>query len=968
MACDNITEITIPASVTSIGCGFVSSTSLERIDVAQGNTAYKSENGVLYSIDGSELLVYPYCLSESKDSVFVEGTTTVIKQNAFDGWYVAETNISYVYFDGIQSDLNTLKQNVETGNEPLDQAIFLLARCGDNLNWTIDDQGILTISGTGEMWDFSVIMDDHGMNGENAAPWFLGGFNVNEVVIENGVTSIGAFAFFSLWEVERITIPESVEEIREYALADLPFLSEIVLSPENMYYCVEDGVLFNSDKTTLIVYPIGLEANSYTIPDTVVTIGYGAFMYFNYNKDRLDIYIPKSVLYINDYGFFMSSAYEFHPYYNGTAEEWRNITFGLNAWRRGYPTFTNCGDEAQYSSEYIEDVEATSHVLHITGQGEMWDYLSYYIDFYMGDPLISIASNTKRAPSDTLRLGNKKGFGNLPPWRDENYNRIEIEDGITYIGNNAFYYCGVDTLVIPASVTEIGESILSYAYTNEISVIYEGTQEQWNAITIGANNEKLLDAVGLGENNLPVITTQPEDRWLYLGKNIIFYVIAQGEDLSYQWQFSKDEGESWTNFPGKTSSELKVTASNTNNGCLYRCVISNSVGSVVSDAARLTVQEAPEIIGNPVDASGALGERVVFGVDVALDDDNEKLSYQWLFSKNNGESWSIFSGKTSQDLFVTATETNNGCLYRCDITYSGGVLHSDAARLTLIMSPVIVSHPEDANGVIGEKITFSTEASTTDSGGELVYQWQFSKDGGETWKRFIGKTSSELTVTAGESNNGCLYRCVVTNFGGDTITNAARLTLIEGLKIINNPVNAGGVIGERVVFNVVATAGDTGEQLSYQWQFSKNEGETWRNFSGKTSPELKVIAGESNDGCLYRCVVSYSTGSVTSEAVRMTLIRGPEIISNPEDVVCAEGARVNFNVEATPRVSGHELSYQWEFSKNNGETWKTFSGKTTSRLRVTAGESNDGCLYRCVVTEGSASTVSEAARLIVEMQ
>ena len=56
--------------------------------------------------------------------------------------------------------------------------------CGDNLTWTLDSEGILTISGTGDMYDYEY----------KKAPWF-GDTEITKIVVNSGVTSIGAYAF-----------------------------------------------------------------------------------------------------------------------------------------------------------------------------------------------------------------------------------------------------------------------------------------------------------------------------------------------------------------------------------------------------------------------------------------------------------------------------------------------------------------------------------------------------------------------------------------------------------------------------------------------------------------------------------------------------------------------------------------------------------------------------------------------------
>ena len=65
--------------------------------------------------------------------------------------------------------------------------------CGDNLTWALDDEGTLTISGTGEMWGYSITS----VSGSyiTTAPWGKHTANLKAIVIESGVTTIGDFAF-----------------------------------------------------------------------------------------------------------------------------------------------------------------------------------------------------------------------------------------------------------------------------------------------------------------------------------------------------------------------------------------------------------------------------------------------------------------------------------------------------------------------------------------------------------------------------------------------------------------------------------------------------------------------------------------------------------------------------------------------------------------------------------------------------
>ena len=184
----------------------------------------------------------------------------------------------------------------------------------ENVMWTFDPSTTtLTISGTGAMADY----DSRNM------PWFDNKEYITNVIIENGVTSIGrnAFngcagltsvtipasvtsiglcAFENCSSLTSITIPNSVTSIGEYAFMGCRNLTSITIPTSvtsiygntfnncnilesinvdvnNQNYASEDGVLFNKDKTTLVRYPQGKSGTSYDIPADVTSINTNAF-------------------------------------------------------------------------------------------------------------------------------------------------------------------------------------------------------------------------------------------------------------------------------------------------------------------------------------------------------------------------------------------------------------------------------------------------------------------------------------------------------------------------------------------------------------------------------------------------------------------------------------------------------------------------------------------------------------------
>ena len=95
--------------------------------------------------------------------------------------------------------------------------------CGESVIWELSDQGMLTISGSGDMYDYSTM--------DNPAPWMGNRDAIKTVVVESGVTSIGAYAFYYCQSLETVTMAEGVltigaaafdscQNLRELSLAD----------------------------------------------------------------------------------------------------------------------------------------------------------------------------------------------------------------------------------------------------------------------------------------------------------------------------------------------------------------------------------------------------------------------------------------------------------------------------------------------------------------------------------------------------------------------------------------------------------------------------------------------------------------------------------------------------------------------------------------------------------------------------
>jgi hypothetical protein len=197
--------------------------------------------------------------------------------------------------------------------------------CGDNLTWTLED-GVLTISGTGEMQDDWTFSDE----------WREIRDNVTSVVIEKGVTSISDWAFDGYKGLTKVTLPEGLAQIGDDAFGGCTSLKTILL-PEGLT-AISDGLFYGCSSLTTVYIPDSVTSIAHsafelctslttiTIPDSVTEIGAYAFYECTSLKT---ITIPESVESIWQYAF-------------AGCENLTNVTISEGVQKISWAAFSGC--------------------------------------------------------------------------------------------------------------------------------------------------------------------------------------------------------------------------------------------------------------------------------------------------------------------------------------------------------------------------------------------------------------------------------------------------------------------------------------------------------------------------------------------------------------------------------------------------------------------------------------------------
>ena len=481
---------------------------------------------------------------------------------------------------------------------------------------------------------------------------------------------------------------------------------------------------------------------------------------------------------------------------------------------------------------------------------------------------------------------------------------------------------------------------IHYAYEEDVFSIY-------------STDDLTIAAYAYGKVPLE-ITSQPQDVSAEAGETVVLHVEANKSNVTYQWQW-KTDSTNWKNCTsgGYNSDTFSFTMKETLAGRLYRCKVTGNGETLMSEAARISLPPL-EITIQPQDVNAEAGETVILHVGT----NTGNVTYQWQWSMG-GTTWkNCTSGGYNTDTFsFKMIETLSGRQYRCKVTCEGKTLISEAAQITLLIVPLeITTQPQDVNAEAGETVVLHVEANKSN----VTYQWQWSING-TTWKNCSsgGYNTDTFSFTMKETLLGRLYRCRVSDGEETLISEAAQITLLTvPLEITSQPQDVNAEADETVVLHVEANKSN----VTYQWQWSIN-GTTWKNCtSGSYNTDtFRFTMKATLAGRRYRCKVTFAENTLISDSAMINLKAALIITEQPSDVSAAAGETVRLHIGVQAAESASVL-YQWQWS-SNGTTWKNCasSGYNTDTFSFKMKETLNNRLYRCKVTLGNDSIVSENA-------
>jgi len=426
----------------------------------------------------------------------------------------------------------------------------------------------------------------------------------------------------------------------------------------------------------------------------------------------------------------------------------------------------------------------------------------------------------------------------------------------------------------------------------------------------------------------PVIITQPGNATVTSGSAATFTVSASGTPpLSYQWS------KGGVDIGGATTSSYTTPATVlADNAATFRVTVTNAQGSVPSNAATLTVQEAPAFTTQPLGGTVVAGNPFTF---TAATTGNPTPTYQWY------KGATLLAGKTASSLTLASATLADAGSYTVVASNSLGSLSSNAAVLVVNQAPIISTHPASQTIVSGNPVTFSVVATGFPA---LSYQWY--KDS----VTLAGKTSSSLTLASVAPADAGNYTVDVINGLGTVTSNPAALTVTVPPAISVQPAPQTVTAPATATFSVTASGTPA---PTYQW---KKNG---TNIPSATSSSYTTPATSlANQGESFTVVLTNSAGTLTSDPAILTVQQGPQIGTHPTAQTIVSGNPVTFTVVATGYPA---LSYQWN------KDGSPLAGKTASSLSIASVAPSDAGSYTVDVINTLATVTSNPAVLTVHV-
>lgn len=345
-----------------------------------------------------------------------------------------------------------------------DAAVIASGSCGGSLTYTLTEDGVLTISGTGAMTNYSY---------NSTAPWYANRAMISRVVLSSGLTSIGNYAFYECTKLASVTLPGGVTAIGSSAFQKCSALKSVFI-PTGVT-SIGNSAFYDCSALTSVSIPQGVSSIAYStfngcaalttvsIPTSVTSIENSAF---SGCSSLASVSLPGSITAIARSAFYNCSSLESLSIPQGVTFIEGYTFYGCTSLRQvSIPDgVTSIGDRAFCNCSALESISIPDRVNTIEAHALSGCASLKEVTIPKGVTTIPVglfsgcaALESVSIPDGVVSIESSAFYGCAA------LTSVNIPQDVVSIGSHAFYNCSsLAAISIPDSVTSIG----SYAFRN----------------------------------------------------------------------------------------------------------------------------------------------------------------------------------------------------------------------------------------------------------------------------------------------------------------------------------------------------------------------------------------------------------------------------------------------------------------------------------------------------------------------
>ena len=425
--CSKLQKIIMPDNITSVGIrAFKDCSELKEVKLSEsiktiGNYCFQNCNkfsSLIIPANVTEVGKYSFDNCTALNVIYFLGDAPKIGEYAFNHikatCYYPEGNETYTVNITSEDFGGDLIWTYE--GEIKDQFV-----CGDHLTWNLTEDGVLTISGSGEMYDYSI-------DEKNYAPWYEQRKSITALQIDNNVTSIGDCAFYGC-TMPTVSLPTNLKRIGNRAFESSSLTA--VEIPEGVTEVGKEAFASNGSLKKV------------SLPSTLKSISEGMF---RYSKYLFDVEFSTGLVTIEDYAFY--SCYELN-----------SVVIPEGVTSIGDYAFTGCGPSRSLGSDYYYSFKEVTLPESLTNLGRCAFLNCQYMQ------KINIPEGVTEIKDNTFSYC-------------YNLSSITIPQNIKSIGEKAFNYSGISNVIFKWNAPSINATAFKEVRAN---CYYPSNNPEWTS-------------------------------------------------------------------------------------------------------------------------------------------------------------------------------------------------------------------------------------------------------------------------------------------------------------------------------------------------------------------------------------------------------------------------------------------------------------------------------------------------------